>query len=133
MRIIRQEKGAGFIALFSVIALSAFSLSLIVAVAYLSINESQAGLMLARGEVALQFVEGCAEDALLLSVRDEGYMGGSYGYMGGDCSVDVSKDGSVWTMDVSGTKDQFARSVRIIFKYDPLAPVVITLQSWLER
>lgn len=101
--------------------------------AYLSINESQAGLMLARGEVALQFVEGCAEDALLLSVRDEGYMGGSYGYMGGDCSVDVSKDGSVWTMDVSGTKDQFARSVRIIFKYDPLAPVVITLQSWLER
>jgi hypothetical protein len=133
MKIIRQQRSTGFIALFTVIALAAFSLSLIVAVAYLSINESQEGLMLARGEDALQLTEGCAEDALLLSVRDEGYRGGSYGYMGGDCTVVVSKDGTTWTLDVSGTKERFTRSVRIIFDYTIGPPGSIALQSWLER
>lgn len=133
MSMTSRQRSAGFMALFTVIALLAFSLSLVVAVAYLSINASQEGLMLARGETALQFAEGCAEDALLHASRDESYDGGSYEYLGGECTVDISKDDTVWTVDISGTKEQFTRSVRIIFEYDPLAPAVITLRSWLER
>lgn len=123
----------GFIALLTVIALLAFSLSLTVAVTYLSINESQSGLALSRGASALSITEGCAEDALLLSSRDENYTGGEYASLGGTCTVGVSKDVAVWTVDVSGTKDNFMRSVRIIFEYVPGPPGVITLQSWLER
>jgi hypothetical protein len=54
----------GFIATLTVMTLLAFSLSLIAAVTYLSINESQSGLALSRGAAALSITEGCAEDAL---------------------------------------------------------------------
>ncbi len=122
----------GFIALFTVLALLVFCLSMTFATVYLSIDGSQEGWMSARGEDALQFSEGCAEDALLLSIRDENYDGGSYEYMGGECSVDISKDGAVWTADVVGTKNGFTRSIRIVFDYVVGPPGSITLQSWLE-
>ncbi len=123
----------GFIATLTVISLLAFSLSLIVAVTYLSINESQSGLALSRGALALSFTEGCAEDALLLSGRDENYTGGTYEYLGGVCNVDVSKNGAEWTLNISGTKNDFSRTVRIVFSYVSGPPGIITLQSWLER
>jgi hypothetical protein len=129
----KMKKGAGFIAIFLVIALLAFSLSLTAAVTYLSIGESQSGMALARGAEVLALTEGCAEDALLLSVRDANYNGGTYNYLGGICAVDVIKNGTLWTMDVSGTKNNFNRVARIIFGYVPGPPGVITLQSWLEQ
>lgn len=129
---IPQKIRAGFIALFTVLALLAFFLSMTFASAYLSIDESKGGLMSARAEDALQFSEGCAEDALLLSIRDENYDGGAYEYMNGECSVDISKDGAVWTADVVGTKNGFTRSIRIVFEYVVGPPGIITLQSWLE-
>lgn len=128
---IRAPKG--FMAILTVIALLAFSLSLTVAVTYLSVNESQSGLILSRGASALSLTDGCAEDALLLSKRDANYTGGTYTYLGGVCTVAVSKNVTIWTVDVTGTKDNFTRTVRIIFDYVPGPPVVITLQSWLEQ
>lgn len=125
-------KRRGFIAIFLVIALLAFSLSLSTAVTYLSINESQSGLALARGAAALALAEGCAEDVLLLSLRDENYTGGTYEYLGGSCDADVSKNGTIWTLDVSGTKDNFTRSLEIIVDRQ-LVPPLLTLQSWLEK
>lgn len=123
----------GFIAILTVIALLAFALSLTVAVTYLSINESQSGLALSRGAAALSITEGCAEDVLLLARRDANYAGGTYGYLSGTCTVTVSKNATIWIVDVSGTKDNFTRAVRIIFDYVPGPPGIITLQSWLEQ
>ena len=120
-------------AILTVIALLAFSLSLSVAVTYLSINESQAGLAVSRGAGALAHAEGCAEDALLRSTRDENYSGGTYDYFEGTCVIDVARDGTVWTVDVAGTKDGFTRTVRLIFEYVPGPPGSVTLVSWLER
>lgn len=123
---------SGFIAIFLVIALLAFSLSLSTAVTYLSINESQSGLALARGAAALALAEGCADDALLLSLRDENYMGGAYEYLGGACNVSIAKNGTIWTMDISANKDNFTRSLEIIVDRQ-LVPPLLTLQSWLEK
>lgn len=123
----------GFIAIFLVIALLAFSLSLSTAVTYLSINESQSALALSNGVVVLSLAEGCAEDSLLLAVRDENYTGGAYEYLGGVCNVSVAKNGTAWTLDISASKNNFTRSLEIIVDRQPGLPSVITLQSWLEQ
>ena len=123
----------GFVALLTVLALAAFSLSLVIAVTYLSIGESRSALALSQGEAALETGEGCAEDVLLESRRDENYTGGSYGYLGAQCEVQVAKDGTVWTLSVTSTKDGFVRSLDIIINRQPETPATITLQSWLEK
>lgn len=127
------QKSAGFIAILTVILLLAFSLSLTVAVTYLSIGESQSAFALSRGEEALSFTEGCAEDALLQAKRNVNYTGGDYSYLGGVCSVVVTVNGTTWTVDVSGTKDTFTRSVQIIFEYVLGTPNTLVLTSWLEQ
>lgn len=142
----------GFIAILTVIALLAFSLSLVAAVTYLSIDESQSGLVLAKGQAAFQLAAGCAEDALLLASRDAEYAGGTYGYLDGTCTVDVAKDGTAWELVVTGQKDAFGRGIRIaiervpteidpdteealcIIETVPTACVSpVTLSSWLEQ
>lgn len=126
-------KPKGFIAILVVLALLAVSLSLLFAVPYLSIGESQSGLIVMQGAAALQAAEGCAQDALLLSIRDENYTGGSYEYLDAACTVATAKDGTIWTLSVSSTKDGFTRSLEIIFDRVLGTPATITLQSFLEE
>ncbi|MEI8097143.1 MAG: hypothetical protein WCG73_03495 [Candidatus Moraniibacteriota bacterium] len=123
----------GFIAILTVITLLAFSLSLTIAVAYLSIGETQSAFALSRGDEALSLTEGCAGDALLQAKRDETYVGGDYSYLNGNCRVDVSVNGTTWTMDIAGTKNNFTRRVEIVLEYTLGPPNTIILTSWLEK
>lgn len=126
-------KNKGFIAILTVIALLAFSLSLIVAVTYLSIGEARSALALSQGRASLALAESCAEDALLQITRDESYTGEDYSYLGGICHTSVSQEDTVWTLDVSATKDAFTRTVQVVFDYTPGEPGIIVLQGWLEQ
>ncbi len=126
----------GFVAIITVLTLLVFSLSLTLATTYLSIGEAKSALALSQGEAALALTEGCAEDALILSGRDENYTGGSYSYLGGACAVDISKDLLEWTIDVVGTRDGFERHLEIVVLRVPGLlglPATLTLQSWLEK
>lgn len=130
-------KKKGFIAILTVIALLAFSVSLMFAATYLSIDQSQSGLVLSQGEAALQLTEGCTEDALLLSRRDENYEGGTSSYLGGTCEVSIEKVDTVWTITVTGTKSDFERRIRVVIDRaadpEPESPATLTLSSWLEQ
>ncbi|MEK7182118.1 MAG: hypothetical protein AAB519_03245 [Patescibacteria group bacterium] len=122
----------GFIAVLTVIALLAFSASLVLSVAYLSIGESQAGFSFAEGEKALHVTEGCAEDAILLAIRDENYTGGTYSYLGSSCTVNLTKEDAVWIFTATGTKNNFSRTIRVEGTGVSGAPGTFTLTSWLE-
>lgn len=123
----------GFIAILTVITLLAFSLSLTIAVAYLSIGETQGAFALSRGDEALSLTEGCAEDALLQAKRDEVYAGGDYTYLDGSCHVDVSVNGTTWTLGISGIKNNFTRRIEVVLEYTLGPPNTIVLTSWLEK
>ncbi len=122
----------GFIAVLTVIALLAFSVSLILGVGYRSLDAAQESLALAHGAAALALTDACVEDALLLVKRDAEYSGGVYAYLGGTCQVDVSQDGVTWNMSISATKDGFTRSAQVIFDYTPGSPGTISLRSFQE-
>lgn len=123
----------GFIATLSILTLLAFSLSLSIAVTYLSIGESHEALALSQGRAALDLTEGCVEDALLMARNDENYSGGTREYLGGTCVVGVSKDGTTWTFSVEGVKDTFSRTIEVVVEYTAPAPATLVLTSWLEQ
>lgn len=123
----------GYIAIMTVLSLLVFSLSLLVAVPYLSIGGAQQALVLSQGETLLSALEGCAEDALLLSTRDENYIGGSYAYLGMLCEVTIEKVDTVWTLSLSGSRDGLTRTLQIVINRTVGVPGVITLTSWLEQ
>lgn len=129
----KQHQPKGYIAIMTVLSLLVFSLSLLVAVPYLSIGGAQQALVLSQGETLLAALEGCAEDALLLSTRDENYIGGSYAYLGIACEVTIEKVDTVWTLSLSGSGQGLTRTLVIVIDRAVGVPGVITLTSWLEQ
>jgi len=114
----------------AVLIIMAVLFSLIVVSGFLSIGESRSGLDLFLSERTLFLAEGCAEDALLFSRNDETYAGGDIVHPEGTCSVEVEKDGTVWTMTVSAVRDGFSRTMEVVFNRDILG---VTLIHWQER
>ena len=129
----KRHFSKGYIAIMTVLALLVFSLSLLVAVPYLSIGGAQQALVLSQGETLLAALEGCAEDALLLGSRDENYEGGSYSYLGSLCDVTIAKDGTAWSFSLSGNRQGLTRTLVITADRSVGIPGLFTLQSWLEQ
>lgn len=117
----------------TVLALLVFSLSLLMTVPYLSIGGMQQALVLSESETTRAALEGCVEDALLLSVRDENYSGGTLSYLGATCEVSIEKNDPLWTLSVTGTKYDITRSVQVVVNRTTGTPGTLTLQSFLEQ
>src|SRR5579859_5860305 len=67
----------GYIAILTVLIISAVVLAIATTVSLLAIGEAQSGLSLFKGEDTLTFIEGCMEDALLKTRNSNGYAGGT--------------------------------------------------------
>lgn len=119
----------GFIALSTVLIISAVALSVAISVSLLSLSEAQSSFTLMKGEDALQFVEGCAEDALLKAQADASYNGGSISRPEGTCTISITKLGNTWTMTATTTNQQYKRTIEAVFQR---LPTGITLTSWRE-
>lgn len=72
------DNPSGYIALITVIILSAVTMAIGTTVSLLAIGEAQSSQALTKGEETLGFVEGCMEDALLKVRASDSYAGGEY-------------------------------------------------------
>ncbi len=118
----------GFIAITTILIISAVTLGIATTVALTSIGEGQASFSLTKGEDSLQFVEGCAEDALL-KIRSSGsYAGGTISRPEGTCDVTVVS-GSPNTLTVTTQDTKYKRTLEISYTR---ASTGITLTSWKE-
>lgn len=121
----------GFIAISTILIISAVVLGIAVTVALVSIGEGQASLALTKGEQTLHFVEGCAEDALL-KIRSNA----SYANPGpatitqpeGTCSISVTS-GSPNTLIVTTQDTKYKRTVQIQYTRSSSG---ISMTSWKE-
>jgi hypothetical protein len=129
----KQVHLRGYIAIMTVLALLVFSLSLLISVPYLSIGGIQEAAVFSESETVYAALEGCAEDALLLSARDENYTGGTYTYLGATCEVSIEKNDPLWTLSFTGSRYSVTRVLRVIVERTPGTPGTLTLQSWLEE
>lgn len=125
-----KNKKQGFIAITSVLIISAVVLAITINVSLLSIGQGQAGLALTKGEDTLAFVDGCAEDALLKLRASSAYAGGNITRPGveGTCTVTVASGGSTFTLTVSTTNTLYKRTVQVVVNRGS----AITLTSWKE-
>ncbi|SRR6266568_2898022 len=124
-----MQKQKGFIAISMVIILVAVVIAIATTVALLSIGEAESALTLTNGESTLNFVEGCAEDALLKARANTAYTGGNITRPEGTCSVSVSKAGSTWTLTMSTTATTHVRTIQVVITQDGYGD---TISSWRE-
>lgn len=129
----KHEVQGGFVAMIVVLSMLVFSAVLILGATYLSIGEAQASLALTQGKQALFVAEGCAENAILLALRDEMYDGGNYGLLGASCDVVVTVDGARYTFAVEATKDGFSRRIEASADRATGPPASFSGWRWLER
>jgi len=126
-------KQRGFVAMIVVLSMLVFAAVLILGATYLSIGEAQSSLAFTQGSGTLSAAEGCAENALLLALRDETYTGGTYDMFGATCTVDVSVDGIRYTFAVTAEKDGFTRRIEVAADREIGPPTVFSAMSWLEQ
>ncbi len=119
----------GYIALITVLIVMAVVITTTVSVALLAIGEGQSGLSIFKGEDALNFAEGCAEDGLLKSRADFNYNGGAIYRPEGNCSISISKISIPWTMTAASSVNLYKRTIEIKYTRNPTG---IILSSWKE-
>lgn len=119
----------GYIAISTVLIISSVIITIALAVTVLTVGSAQSSLALIKGESALDFVEGCAEDGMLKSQASVGYTGGITTHPDGTCQITLSKNDIVWTMTVTSLDPKYKKTIQVIFNR---TPAKITLQSEKE-
>jgi len=110
----RKTNQRGFIAIVSILVISAAVLSIAMTVSMLSIGQTQSALSVSKGEDTLSFVEGCAEDALLKLRASATYSGGNITRPEGTCTVSVSSVGSIYTLNISTNSTTYNKTIEIV-------------------
>ena len=119
----------GYIALSTVLIICAVAIAITLTVTFLAIGELQSTFALNQGEMTLNLIEGCTEDALLKARASNRYTGGTINHPEGSCTVTILKSGTVWTMTASNVNGQFKRTIQTVFEKTDRK---INLLSWKE-
>lgn len=104
----------GYIALSTVLVITAVSLAIAVSVALLSIGDIQTSLSLGLGEERYLLTDGCMEDALLKSATTPGYVGGTITRPEGTCDISITKSGNTWTITSTTQNLDYKRTLQVI-------------------
>jgi len=130
LRQISKNIEKGYLAISSILIISAVVLAVTISVSYLSIGEGQAALSQLKGEESRALIEGCLEDALSRFRKDPFYSGGTIVYPEGTCYVFASVNGSTYTFTAyNGISVPYYRLYQVSVNRDYL----ITLLSWSEN
>ena len=119
----------GFVAMTTVLIISAVVTAVVTTVILLSVGEGQASLALLRGEENLANVEGCVED-VLQKIHDSGtYSGASITRPEGTCTIAYTLGGPTdWDLTVSFSGAEYNRKIHVVFT----RAAAITVTRWEE-
>lgn len=120
----------GYIAIVTVIILSAVTLGIASTVSLLAIGEAERALAVSKGEGSLQLAEGCAEDGLLRVQQSSSYNGGTITRPEGTCVITVSNNGGNWSLSATSTQSNYNRTIQVSFSR--LVGSSIAISSWQD-
>lgn len=124
-----MSKTKGYIALTTVLLVSAVALIVTVTVTLVSLNEGQSSLASSKGEERLSFVDGCTEDAILKIRNSASYAGGTTTTPDGNCTIVVSKVGTVYTVTASPADTTYVKKIQAVVTR---GATTVTITSWQE-
>lgn len=122
----------GFVALVSLLVISAAVLVISTSISLLGVGESKASLDFKKGQETLKVAEGCAEEALLRLRDNASYTGGSLNVGDGSCTISISGTGADRTITITASisgPPQYTRKVQVTIKR---AGNSINIISWVE-
>jgi hypothetical protein len=117
----------GFLAMSTVLIVSAIVMAIAVSVSLIGIGEGKTGLIHWQGSNALYLAEGCMEDALLKLRASAIYSGGTITRPEGSCTVTVTGSGT-YTVTVTATNASATRSIQAIATRSGK----VAISSWKE-
>lgn len=91
---------AGYIALVSMLIISAVALAIAVSISVLSVDEAKNSLSYKKGQETLGIAKGCTESALIRLRDNSGYTGETLVTGDGTCTILVTESASVISIDV---------------------------------
>lgn len=124
----KNQSQHGYVAVSTVLLLSAMILMSAVSLVALGIGESQAAFAGTRGEEALTLVEGCTEDALYKLWENASYTGGAITRPEGSCTIAVSNSNPTYTLTITATSATYTRSIQVV----ATRTTQLTITSWKE-
>lgn len=117
----------GYIALASVLVISAVILTIGVSVSLLSISELQISLAEKKKEETIDFVESCLAE-ILLKLNEDNAVSTEISLPEGNCSVTINSQNSSWTFTVSGSVDNYTKNVQVTATRGSTVEII----SWQE-
>lgn len=124
-----NNKNGGYVLMLAVLMIATAGLFIAITASLVGLGEAKSALSLTNGEVNLDFVEGCAEDALIKAWSSSVYAGGNITRPAGTCTVSVAKASPQWTVTISTTATDYVRTIQIVFNRYPNS---IAIVSWKE-
>ena len=117
----------GFLAMSTVLIVSAIVLAIAVSTSLMGIGEGKTGLLHWQGSNALYLAEGCMEDALLKLRANVSYSGGTVTRPEGSCTVTVAGSGT-YTITVTATNITSTRQIQAVATRSGK----VAISSWKE-
>ena len=123
-----SRRKSGYVALSSILVISAVILTISISVALLSVSETQLSLGEKKKEETVDLVEACVEDALL-ELNNSGSVSSTITLPEGSCSVTIdSQSGYDWTFTISGSVDSHTKNIQV----SATRNTTVTITSWKE-
>jgi hypothetical protein len=123
-----QWLGGGYVAIASVLVITAIVLAIGTTVALLSVSDIQSALSYKKSEETLSIVEACIEDALL-RLNEDNSIPNSITIPEGICSVTInSQSGGNWIFTVSSSLDKNTKDIQV----EATRGSTVSITSWIE-
>lgn len=117
----------GYAALIMVLAVSVMLTVIGVSMAIISINQGNMSTIEQKKESELAFVESCAAD-VLIKLDKYRTVPTSIILPSGTCGVTVSRTGFNWTITVTGSQENYVKTIQI----NALRTTSVKVSSWIE-
>ena len=127
----KTKNQKGYIALSSILVISAVVLVIGISTSLLSVNDLLSSYSGERGDEAVDFAESCIEDVLLRLNEDNSIPESLVipAFPGGSCTIATNSHvGNDWDITVAASLNSYTRNIRLTISRD----TTVTVNSWLE-
>lgn len=124
-----KKSNRGYIALSSILVISAIVLVIGISTSLLSVNDLLSSFSGEKSNESIDFVEACVEDALL-RLNENNSLPANISLPQGTCSVTInSQIGNNWDFTVSGTLNGYQKNINL----QAVRDTAVSITGWLEN
>ena len=125
-----ENNNQGYIALISVLIISAIVLAVAITLNLTSIDETKTGLLKEQSEQSFTLADACLEESYIRLKRDSNYTGGQLNFEQGYCNINIVSSGNRRTITVDSNINNIIRKIKAEIRI--LGNNNIVQDSWQE-